>query len=316
MPYRLDESTGLINYDEMERTAKLFRPKVLIAGASAYARLYDYQRMREIADQSNAYLLSDIAHISGLVAANAIPSPFEYSDIVTTTTHKSLRGPRGALIFYRKGLRYHDKKGNPVYYDLQDRINQTVFPGLQGGPHNHTIAGLCVALKQAQTQEFKDYQQQVLKNAKALARRLEEHGHSLVTGGTDNHLVLVDLRNHSVDGSRVEKILEEAHIAANKNTVPGDTSALVPSGLRLGTPALTSRGFTEKDFERVADLVHRGVEITKEIKQHAGPKVKDFKETVDGKKWPQVDDLASEVVDFASKFPTIGFDKAEMRYTS
>jgi glycine hydroxymethyltransferase len=314
MPYRLNEETGYINYSELERSAQLFRPKVVIAGASAYARLYDYQRMRQIADQCNAYLLADMAHISGLVASQSIPSPFDYADIVTTTTHKSLRGPRGALIFYRKGVRNYDKKGNPNYYDLEDKINFAVFPGLQGGPHNHTIAGLCVALKQAQTPEFKQYQEQILANAKALAGRLEDHGHKLVTGGTDNHLVLVDLRNHEIDGSRVEKVLEKAHVAANKNTVPGDKSALVPSGLRLGTPALTTRGMTESDFRSVGDLVHEGVEIAKRIKAQAGPKVKDFKATVDEQDWPEINALAEKVSGLATSFPTIGYDKSEQRY--
>ena len=229
MPYRLDESTGLIDYDACERLAAAYRPKVLIAGASAYSRLYDYARMREIADQSNAYLLADMAHISHhLVAAKMIPSPFDHADVVTTTTHKSLRGPRGAMIFYRKGQKGVDKKGNPVMYDLEDKINFAVFPGLQGGPHNHTIAGLAVALKQAASPEFAEYQRQVMRNMKAMSERLKSHGIELVSGGTDNHLVLADLRPLGVDGSRVERVLELAHIACNKNTVPGDKSAMVP----------------------------------------------------------------------------------------
>src|SRR5436190_10452445 len=162
VPYRLDESTGLIDYDGLEKLALLYRPKLLIAGTSAYSRLIDYQRMRQIADSVGAYLLSDMAHISGLVAANVIPSPFPQSDIVTTTTHKSLRGPRGAMIFYRKGVRRTDKKGNPEMYDLENPINASVFPGHQGGPHNHTITALAVALHQAQTKEFKAYQKNVL----------------------------------------------------------------------------------------------------------------------------------------------------------
>lgn len=160
-PYRLNEETGVIDYDRMEQNAALFRPKLIVAGASAYARVIDYARMRKIADNHNAYLLSDMAHISGLVSAKVIPSPFDYSDIVTTTTHKSLRGPRGAMIFYRKGLRSVNKKGEEIMYDLKDKINFAVFPGLQGGPHNHTIAALATALKQANTPEFKAYQKQV-----------------------------------------------------------------------------------------------------------------------------------------------------------
>src|ERR1700761_6973140 len=172
VPYRLDESTGLIDYDKLEYLAKVYRPKLIIAGTSAYSRLIDYERMQKISKDINAYLLSDMAHISGLVAADVLPSPFPYSDVVTTTTHKSLRGPRGAMIFYRKGVRRTDKKGNQEMYDLENPINASVFPGHQGGPHNHTITALAVALHQAKTPEFAHYQQNVLKNSKALADRL------------------------------------------------------------------------------------------------------------------------------------------------
>ena len=242
-PYRLNESTGVIDYDKMEENAKLYRPKLIVAGASAYARLIDYKRMRAIADANNAWLLSDMAHISGLVSAGVIPSPFEYSDIVTTTTHKSLRGPRGAMIFYRKGVRSVNKKGEQTLYDLENKINFSVFPGSQGGPHNHTIAALATALKQANTAEYKAYQGQVLRNSKAFADRLTSQGYSLVGGGTDNHLVLVNLKKSrdGLDGARVERVMELANLAANKNTVPGDVSAMTPGGIRMGTPALTSR---------------------------------------------------------------------------
>ena len=198
MPYRLNESTGTIDYDEMERSAELFRPKLIVAGASAYARLIDYERIRSIADGVGAYVLSDMAHISGLVSAGVIPSPFPHSDVVTTTTHKSLRGPRGAMIFYRKGQRGTDKKGNPIMWDLESKINFAVFPGLQGGPHNHTIGALATCLKQANTAEFVEYQKQVLRNAGALSDRLNELGYTLVSGGTDNHLVLVDVKGSKV----------------------------------------------------------------------------------------------------------------------
>jgi len=315
VPYRLNEETGIIDYDTAEKTAALFRPKLIVAGASAYARLYDYPRMRAIADKSKAYLLADMAHISGLVAAGVVPSPFDHADVVTTTTHKSLRGPRGAMIFFRKGQRGTDKKGNPIMYDIEDKINFAVFPGLQGGPHNHTIAGLAVALKQAASPEFKAYQKQVMSNCQAMATRLQSHGLKLVSGGTDNHLVLADLRPLGVDGSRVERVLELAHIAANKNTVPGDVSAMVPGGLRMGTPALTTRGFVEADFEKVADLVAKGVEITRSIKEKTGPKLKDFREAVDNQEFAEIKQLKEEVEAFASQFPTIGFDKGEGRYT-
>lgn len=188
-PYRLDESTGLIDYDAMEANAKLYRPKLIVAGASAYARLIDYERIRKICDASNAVLLSDMAHISGLVSAGVIPSPFNYSDIVTTTTHKSLRGPRGAMIFYRKGVKGQNKKGEDIMYDLESKINFSVFPGFQGGPHNHTISALATALKQACSPEFKQYQKQVLANSKHFADVLMKKGYELVGRGTDNHLV-------------------------------------------------------------------------------------------------------------------------------
>jgi len=228
LPYRLDPKTGYIDYDNLEKLAELYRPKVIVAGTSAYSRTIDYPRMRQIALKYGAYLLSDMAHISGLVAADVVTSPFPHSDIVTTTTHKSLRGPRGAMIFYRKGVRSVSKKGEQIMYNLEDPINASVFPGHQGGPHNHTIAALAVALKQAKTPEFREYQENVLKNAKALAGRLgkEGLGYEIVSGGTDNHLVLVDLKPKGIDGARVERVLELVNVAANKNTVPGDISAV------------------------------------------------------------------------------------------
>merc|ERR1711975_149806 len=270
IPYRLNEKTGHIDYDECEKFAGRIRPKILIAGTSAYSRLIDYARMRKIADQAGAYLLADMAHISGLVAGGVIPSPFEFADVVTTTTHKSLRGPRGAMIFYRKGTKKIDKKtGEEVKYNIEGPINASVFPGHQGGPHNHTITALAVALHQAQQPAFKDYQQTVLENAKALASRLGGDresgglGYNIVSGGTGNHLVLIDLKDKDIDGARVERILELVGVAANKNTVPGDKSAMKPGGLRMGTPAMTTRGFQSADFKRVADVVHRAVNITK-----------------------------------------------------
>ncbi|KAI9717385.1 MAG: Cytochrome B translational activator protein cbs2 [Candelaria pacifica] len=271
LPYRLDESTGLIDYAKLEELAMLYRPKIIIAGTSAYSRLIEYERMRGIADQVGAYLLSDMAHISGLVAGGVIQSPFPHSDVVTTTTHKSLRGPRGAMIFFRKGVRRVDKKGNEEKYDLEGPINASVFPGHQGGPHNHTITALAVALQQAQTPAFKEYQQTVLLNAKALAERLGNPkekgglGYTVVSGGTDNHLVLLDLKDRGVDGARVERILELVGVASNKNTVPGDKSAMKPGGLRMGSPAMTTRGFQPEDFSRVAEVVDRAVTITQKL---------------------------------------------------
>jgi glycine hydroxymethyltransferase len=314
MPYRADETTGLIDYDALAKNAPLFRPKIIVAGASAYAREIDYARMREIADSCGAYLLADMAHISGLVAAEVVNSPFDYADVVTTTTHKSLRGPRGAMIFFRKGVRKTTKKGKEIMFDLEDKINFSVFPGHQGGPHNHTIAGLAVALKQAAEPAFKDYQIQVKKNALAMCETLEDLGYQIVTGGTDLHLMLVDLRPVGVDGARTERVLELAHIALNKNTVPGDKSALLPSGIRLGTPALTSRGFMEDDFRQVAKFLDRGVQITKKLKAEApGKKMADFMGYVK-KDMPEIAELRSDVEKFAGEFPAIGFDVETMRY--
>lgn len=318
MPYRLDETTGQIDYDQMEKSADLFRPKLIVAGASAYSRLIDYERIRKIADSVGAYVMSDMAHISGLVSAQVIPSCFPYSDVVTTTTHKSLRGPRGAMIFYRKGQKGTDKKGNPIMYDLEDRINFAVFPGLQGGPHNHTIGALATCLKQATTPEFVEYQKQVLKNCTRLADELLKLGYNLVSGGTDNHLVLIDVKSsRGIDGARVERILELACIATNKNTVPGDTSALTPGGIRMGTPALTSRGFEEEDFAKVAHFFDRAVKIALKLQDtEQGKKLKGFREMC--AVGPSVDEdlvqLRKEVSEFASSFPTVGFDESEMQF--
>jgi len=309
MPYRLDPATGLIDYDMLEHTAALFRPNMIIAGASAYARKIDYPRIRKIADKHNAWVLADIAHISGLVSAKLLPSPFEYADVVTTTTHKTLRCPRCALIFFRKGVRSTNKKtGKVTMYNIADKINFSVFPGLQGGPHNHNIGAVAVGLKIANSEHFKDYQHQVLRNCKQMAASLMEKGYSLVSGGTDNHLVLVDLRPKGIDGTRVERVLELANITANKNSVPGDTSALNPGGLRLGVPALTSRNFIEEDFVRVVEFLDRGVQIAVEAKAET-KKLADFRDHVlnDPATVAKIHQLRSEVNTFARGFSMPGF---------
>lgn len=296
MPYRLNESTGIVDYDALERSATLFRPRLIIAGASAYSRDFDYARMKVIADSVGAYLMSDMAHISGLVAAEVVQSPFPHSDVVTTTTHKSLRGPRGGMIFYRK--------------HLESEINQAVFPGLQGGPHNHTISGLAVALKMANTPEFRAYQQQVVANAKALSHRMQELGYTIVSGGTDNHLILVDLKPSGIDGARVQTVLDLASITLNKNSVPGDQSAVVPGGIRVGTPALTTRGFREDDFVKVANFIDLGVKIALDLKRTTPEpaKLKDFVAYANGE-GPSREDvkaLREEVEAFARSFPMPG----------
>lgn len=259
MPYKVDPQTGLIDYQRLRENAKLFKPQIVIAGISCYPRHLDYKKFREVADDNNAFLMADMAHVAGLVAARVAPSPFEYCDVVTTTCHKTLRGPRSGLIFFRKGVRSVDAKtGDKVLYDLEDKINMAVFPGLQGGPHNNAIAGIATAMRQTMTQEFRDYQKQVVLNAARVALRLQEKGYTCVSGGTDVHLVWVDLRPKGINGARAEKVLEEISIACNKNTVPGDKSALNPGGIRLGTPAITTRGLKESDVDRVVEFIDQG----------------------------------------------------------
>ena len=306
-PYRVNLETGIIDYDALEANALMYRPKCLVAGTSAYCRLIDYARMRKIADLVGAYLIVDMAHISGLVAAGVIPSPFEHADVVTTTTHKSLRGPRGAMIFFRKGVRKSDPKtGKELLYDLEGPINFSVFPGHQGGPHNHTITALAVALKQATTPEFRQYQEQVVKNAKALEVEFIKRGQKLVSDGTDSHMVLLDLRAKNLDGARVEAVLEQINIACNKNSIPGDKSALTPCGIRIGTPAMTTRGFGEDDFVRVADYITQAIDLCKVIQADLpkeANKLKDFKAAVASEKVPEILKLRKEIAEWASSFP-------------
>jgi len=311
LPYKSDPATGLIDYDRLVENARLFHPEMIIAGTSCYSRNLNYAQFRAVCDEHGAYLLADMAHISGLVAAGVVPSPFEFADVVTTTTHKSLRGPRSAMIFYRKGVRKVDSKtGENIMYNLEKPINEAVFPGLQGGPHNHQIAGVATALKQASTPAFKAYQLQVIANAQCMAKRFIDKGYHVVTGGTDTHLVLVDFRDKKINGSRIDLVLDEVSIAGNKNTCPGDKSALNPSGIRFGTPALTSRNFKEADFERVVDFVIEGVEIAQQIKASCqGTTLKEFKEALAGQSFrPMLDDLKSRVETFAETFPMPGHD--------
>lgn len=235
--YGLDENTGLIDYDALEAIALSHQPKLIIAGFSAYSQVLDWARFRAIADSVGAYLLADIAHVAGLVAVGLYPSPIPYADVVTSTTHKTLRGPRGGIIL---------AKANP---DLEKRINSAVFPGTQGGPLMHVIAAKAVAFQEALQPEFKTYQQQVLKNAKVMAQVLQDRGYNIVSGGTENHLLLVDLIDKNITGKDADAALGRAHITVNKNTVPKDPlSPFVTSGLRLGTPALTTRGFKEQEM--------------------------------------------------------------------
>jgi glycine hydroxymethyltransferase len=310
MPYSLNLETGLIDYDKLHESAKLYRPQIIIAGTSCYSRNLDYKRFREICNDVGAILLADMAHISGLVAAKAVPTPFEYADIVTTTTHKSLRGPRAALIFFRKGVKETDKNGKEIMYDYERKINEAIFPGLQGGPHNNAIGAIAVALKDAMSEDFRKYGQQVINNSRALCNELIKRGYKVVTGGTDTHLFSVDLRSVGLTGSKGEKVLEEISIAVNKNTVPGDKSALNPSGIRIGTPALTSRNFNEEDVLRVADFIDRGFQLAIEInKASSSPALKDFKEKLHSDEFKaKIQTLRDQVENFAVNFPMPGLD--------
>ncbi|XP_055843899.1 serine hydroxymethyltransferase isoform X1 [Episyrphus balteatus] len=308
MPYKVSPQTGLIDYDQLEANAKLFKPKLIIAGTSCYSRCLDYERFRKIANENGSYLFADMAHIAGLVAAKVIPSPFKYADVVSTTTHKTLRGPRAGIIFFRKGVREVKPNGEKIMYDLENRINQAVFPGLQGGPHNNTIAGIATAMKQAKSPEFAAYQKQVILNASRLAQGLQKQGYTVVTGGTDVHLILVDLRSVGLTGARGEHILEEVAIACNKNTVPGDKSALFPSGIRLGTPALTTRGLNENDMDKVVDFIDRALKIAKDATTAAGPKIADFYKILheNSELAARVKSLLGEVETFSATFPIPG----------
>ncbi|TNN15398.1 Serine hydroxymethyltransferase isoform 3 [Schistosoma japonicum] len=276
IPYYLDRGTELIDYDALQRDAHNVFPKIIIAGTTAYPRLLDYKRFRQICDSVGAVLLADMAHISGLVAAKVVPSPFDYADVVSSTTHKTLRGPRSGVIFYRKRERSTEKSDVNCCIptdQLETRINNAVFPGLQGGPHENAIAAVAAMAFEASRPEFHDYSRQILSNAQALANALTSHGIRLVTGGTDIHFVLVDLSNSPGkpklsrgDGARVQMVADLVGIVLNKNTVLGDSSAQQPSGLRLGTPALTTRGFKEKDFEKVASFIDELLDLTVMVK--------------------------------------------------
>ncbi len=245
IPYGVNED-GYIDYDEVERIALECKPKIIVAGASAYPRTIDFKRFREIADKVSAYLMVDMAHIAGLVAAGLHPSPVPYADFVTTTTHKTLRGPRGGMILCKE--------------KYAKDLDKSVFPGVQGGPLMHVIAGKAVCFKEALTPEFKEYQKQIIKNAKVLAEELMNRGFKLVSGGTDNHLMLVDLTNKGVTGKEAEAMLDEVGITVNKNTIPFDKQKPnIASGIRIGTPAMTTRGMKEEEMKTIAELIDRTI---------------------------------------------------------
>jgi len=244
-----------IDYEDLEKLALEYEPKIIISGTTAYPRILDFKRFHQIAKKVNAYHIADIAHISGLIITSLHPSPFPYADIVIMTTHKTLRGPRGAVIFMKK--------------DLEEKINKSVFPGIQGGPHIHTIAGIAYAFSRALKKDFHNYQKQILKNSQKLAEELIKRGLSLYTGGTDNHLMIIDLKPLGLDGKTTESLLEKGNIIANRNSLPSDTSPFNPSGIRIGTPAITSRGMKEKEMIKIAEFLERTI-----IKKEKPEKIK------------------------------------------
>eukprot|EP00045_Choanoeca_perplexa_P017152 m.243356 g.243356 ORF g.243356 m.243356 type:complete len:461 (+) comp17462_c0_seq4:119-1501(+) len=293
LPYQVHPETGLIDYDELAKRVDLFKPKMLVCGGSAYPRDWDYARFRKIADSVSALLLCDMAHISGLVATEEANNPFEYCDVVTTTTHKSMRGPRSGIIFFRK-----DDRG------FEQKINFAVFPMLQGGPHEHQIAAVATQLKEVATPAFKTYIQTVKSNCQALAAALVGKGHVLATGGTDNHLILWDLRPHGLTGSKMEKICDAVDITLNKNAILGDRSALAPGAVRIGTPALTTRGMTNEHMKTVADLLDQALKLALELQEEAGKPLKTWVPAM--QKSAKVAELREAVKAFATQFPLPG----------
>ncbi len=245
---------GYLDYNEIRKLARKERPKIIVAGATAYSRIIDFKKFSVIAKEVNAYLMVDMAHIAGLVAAKVHSSPFPYADVVTTTTHKTLRGPRGAMIFANRESRI----AKHYKIEIASAIDKAIFPGLQGGPHDNQTAAIAQCLFEASQPNFKKYAEQIVKNAKTLAKKLQEYDFQLISGGTDNHLILINLANLGVSGQQAQSQLEKARIVVNKNTVPYDSrSPFDPSGIRLGTPAITSRGMKEKEMEKIAELIYR-----------------------------------------------------------
>jgi len=290
-PYKVDPVSGLIDFVELRKNALVFRPAMIIAGFSAYPRTLDFGKFREICDECGAILMADIAHISGLVATGQHPSPFEHCDIVTTTTHKSLRGPRAGMIFFK----YGDK-----IPDVKERIDMAVFPALQGGPHNHQIGALAVQLLEVDTPEFVEYSKMVASNAKVLAETLKSKGHKLASDGTDNHLILLDVRPHGLTGGKVEKVCEAASISLNRNAVHGDASALSPGGVRIGTPSMTTRGFGPEEFKKVGEYLDRCIKIALKVQEEKGKKLKDFETGLSEN--PDIMALKKEVEEWAITF--------------
>eukprot|EP00771_Trimastix_marina_P004033 gnl/Trimastix_PCT/764.p1 GENE.gnl/Trimastix_PCT/764~~gnl/Trimastix_PCT/764.p1 ORF type:complete len:439 (+),score=114.85 gnl/Trimastix_PCT/764:26-1318(+) len=305
IPYRLNEETGLIDYEALQTSARIVRPNLIIAGTTAYSRCIDYKRMAEIASEHDAYLMADMAHISGLVAAGVIPTPFEHCDIVTTSCSKTLRGPHAGVIFYKKGKHIRVDGKQVDYSHLQREIDSSVFPGMQGGPHNSQIASVAACMYEATQPFFRQYCLNVVNNAKALAKAMQQRGYKVISGGTDTHLMLIDLKPNNIDGARVEKVLEACNLTINKNAVPGDTTPYIPGGLRLGTSAMTTRGFGPADFTQAAEYLDQGIHLTKDM--HARNPVKKIRDFKVNPTHPGLKELAREVRGHAVRFPMPGF---------
>eukprot|EP00744_Colponema_vietnamica_P006629 GILI01009614.1.p1 GENE.GILI01009614.1~~GILI01009614.1.p1 ORF type:complete len:466 (+),score=176.48 GILI01009614.1:58-1455(+) len=300
---------GVIDYDEMERTAEVYRPALIVIGASAYPKDFDYERVRKICDSVGCLMMMDMAHIAGLVAGKVLKSPFELCDIVTTTTHKSLRGPRAGMIFFRKVGR----DGKPT--DYESRINQAVFPGLQGGPHMHQIAAIATQMKEVIAPEWSIYAKQIQTNCRVLAEELIARGHKLVGNGTENHLCLLNVKCLGLTGSKMEKLLDRVSISTNKNTIPGDKSALSPGGIRLGTCALTTRNMKEEEMKKVAGFIDRALKIGVAINDALTTEKKTVKDFTDAfASSADADALRAEVETFATAFPMPGFDATTIKY--
>ncbi|VWU48155.1 serine hydroxymethyltransferase [Hepatocystis sp. ex Piliocolobus tephrosceles] len=284
-------SEGYIDYATVREMAQSFKPQVIICGYSAYPRDLCYKKFREICDEVNAYLFVDISHYSGFVATKLLNNPFEYADIVTTTTHKLIRGPRSALIFFNKKR----------VEGIEQKINSAVFPSFQGGPHNNKIAAVACQLKEVNSDSYKNYAKQVLLNTKALAKCLMDNNIELVTNGTDNHLILVNLKNQNITGSKLQETCNAINVALNKNTIPSDINCVSPSGVRIGTPCITTRGAKEKDMEFIANILIRAIKITIDIQDKFGKKLIDFKKGLINNS--DIEQLKSEVIQWANSLP-------------
>lgn len=295
--YGLDPSTGTIDYDNLEKTARLLYPKIIIAGASAYPRDYDYSRFKAIAKEIGAIFMVDMAHYCGLVSSQLVNDPFPHADIVTTTTYKTMRGPRGALIFYRKSF--------------EEKISTMISPSIQGGGHNNCIAGIATQLRELETNEYKEYSRKVIENCKIMGETLISLGYTLLSGGTDTHLLLWDLRPQGLTGNKMEKICEVAKIIVSKYAVPGDTSSLILGGIRIGSPAMTTRGATSEDFKRIAHFLHRALNIALEIQSDSNFGSYDFDDAIAQN--PRIQQLKNHVHEFSIRFRMPGTDVSFMR---